>query len=288
MERPQLESTIKGLIYAIRGERVMLDADLAALYGVSTSRLNEQVRRNLDRFPTDFAFVLTPEEADILRSQIAISKKGRGGARFAPPHAMAVHLIQLLTTEGKPVGPSGPMVKSGMGYLPWVMARAALGHLGDTLVIASLEDATIRRYVRGVDQSVGEIQLPKYFQGIVPHETIFRLPWIQFGEWPYVYDTPHLVNATFGSDGRLWAIRAYGYRFVEYPNPYLPGVGAWESTSQGLEVYERSGALAGAYDVGSDVHSTSMPAGVSSSCVRIGWTYFWIHLQARLSAGSAT
>ena len=59
------------LIYEIRGQRVMLDSDLAALYGVKTSRLLEQMRRNKNRFPRDFAFRLTKLEAENLRSQIA-------------------------------------------------------------------------------------------------------------------------------------------------------------------------------------------------------------------------
>ena len=57
----------------------MLDADLAFLYGVSTKRLNEQVRRNRSRFPDDFMFQLTREEVRSLRSQFATSKQGRGG-----------------------------------------------------------------------------------------------------------------------------------------------------------------------------------------------------------------
>ena len=63
----------------------MLDADLAVLYGVSTKRLNEQVRRNRSRFPDDFMFQLTREEVRSLRSQIPVSKRGRGGRRYAPP-----------------------------------------------------------------------------------------------------------------------------------------------------------------------------------------------------------
>lgn len=62
----------------------MLDADLAVLYGVSTKRLNEQVRRNRSRFPDDFMFQLTREEVRSLRLQIATSKQGRGGRRYAP------------------------------------------------------------------------------------------------------------------------------------------------------------------------------------------------------------
>jgi len=62
----------------------MLDEELAVLYGVRTGRLIEQVRRNIDRFPPDFMFQLTKDEAAALRSQSAISKEGRGGRRYAP------------------------------------------------------------------------------------------------------------------------------------------------------------------------------------------------------------
>ena len=70
-------------ILSIRGHRVMLDADLAELYGVPTKRLNEAVRRNAARFPEDFMFQLAAEEGETLRSQFATSK-GRGGRRYIP------------------------------------------------------------------------------------------------------------------------------------------------------------------------------------------------------------
>jgi hypothetical protein len=75
----QLESAI----YLIRGQRVMFDSDLAAIYGVTTKRLNEQVRRNISRFPEDFAFQLTAEELTNLKSQIATSSF-HGGRRYRP------------------------------------------------------------------------------------------------------------------------------------------------------------------------------------------------------------
>ena len=65
---------IQSKIYVIRGQRVMLDFDLAAMYGVETKRLNEQVKRNIERFPEDFMFQLTKGEFEILRSQIATSE----------------------------------------------------------------------------------------------------------------------------------------------------------------------------------------------------------------------
>ena len=70
-------------ICTLRGQRVILDSDLARLYGVSTKRLNEQVRRNQDRFPSDFMFQLTQKEAKNLRSQIATSSF-YGGRRYLP------------------------------------------------------------------------------------------------------------------------------------------------------------------------------------------------------------
>ena len=74
---------IEPVIRIIRGQRVILDSDLAKIYGTSTMRLNEQVKRNQKRFPADFMFRLTKNEWDSLISQIAISK-GRGGRRKLP------------------------------------------------------------------------------------------------------------------------------------------------------------------------------------------------------------
>jgi hypothetical protein len=75
---------IEKLILLIRGHKVILDADLAYLYGVETRVLIQAVKRNLSRFPADFMFQLSDEEAKLLRSQIVISKKRRGGRRYLP------------------------------------------------------------------------------------------------------------------------------------------------------------------------------------------------------------
>ncbi len=71
-------------ILEIRNHRVLLDTDLARLYGVETRALVQAVKRNADRFPDDFMFQLTGEELERLRSQSVISKLGRGGRRYAP------------------------------------------------------------------------------------------------------------------------------------------------------------------------------------------------------------
>ena len=77
-----VENKVESLIRVIRGQQVMLDRDLAELYGVETKRLNEQVKRNIERFPEDFMFQLTPNEFDNLKSQIATSSWG--GVRKLP------------------------------------------------------------------------------------------------------------------------------------------------------------------------------------------------------------
>lgn len=75
---------IQDMIYEIRGQRVMLDSDLAKLYGVEVRVLNQSVRRNLRRFPEDFIFKLTKEEYKSLKSQFVTSKVGRGGKQKQP------------------------------------------------------------------------------------------------------------------------------------------------------------------------------------------------------------
>ena len=82
---------IAGAIRVIRGQRVLIDSELAALYGVTTKRLNEQVKRNSRRFPADFMFRLTAEEAEALRSQFATLKEGRGRHRKYVPYAFTEH-----------------------------------------------------------------------------------------------------------------------------------------------------------------------------------------------------
>jgi hypothetical protein len=81
---PVPDELVMNKIYMIRNQKVMLDRDLAELYGVETKRLKEAVKRNIHRFPEDFMFELTDNESKSLRSQIASSKSGRGGVRYSP------------------------------------------------------------------------------------------------------------------------------------------------------------------------------------------------------------
>jgi hypothetical protein len=81
----------------IRGQKVLLDSDLAVLYGVSTAHLNRAVKRNLGRFPEDFMFQLHADEFNSLRCQIGISKGGRGGGRYRP-HVFTEQGVAMLSS----------------------------------------------------------------------------------------------------------------------------------------------------------------------------------------------
>lgn len=95
---------IQSKIYEIRGQKVMLDFDLAEMYGTETKRLKEAVRRNIRRFPADFMFVLTNEEYESLRTQFATSK-GRGGTRYMPfaftEQGVAIREKELASSESR-------------------------------------------------------------------------------------------------------------------------------------------------------------------------------------------
>ena len=89
---------IERTVLRLRGSNVMLDTDLASLYQVDVRVLNQAVRRNRERFPTDFMFHLTAQEADSLRSQIVILKSGRGRHRKYVPYAFTEQGVAMLSS----------------------------------------------------------------------------------------------------------------------------------------------------------------------------------------------
>ena len=123
---------IQNKIYEIRGQKVMLDFDLAELYGSETKRLKEAVRRNLKRFPGDFMFELTKEEFESLRSQIASSNK-RGGTRYMP----------FAFTE------------QGVAMLSSVLNSEAAIELNISIMRAFV---TVRQYLSSVNSTTKEIE----------------------------------------------------------------------------------------------------------------------------------
>jgi hypothetical protein len=110
---------IEKTIFLIRGHKVLLDEDLAKLYGVTVGRLNEAVKRNTERFPEDFMFQLTFHELRDLRSQIAISKKGRGGRRYAFTEHGAIMAANVLNTQRAIEDPCRAEKRGHSGFNSW-------------------------------------------------------------------------------------------------------------------------------------------------------------------------
>ena len=100
---PELnKETIEGMIYEIRGQKVMLDFDLARIYGNETKRFNEQVKRNINKFPEDLMFKLEPNEINLVKSQIATSRdnyyNGQIGGTRKPPYAFTESGVYMVIT----------------------------------------------------------------------------------------------------------------------------------------------------------------------------------------------
>ena len=136
---PAVES-ISLSIAALRGQRVILDSDLAALYGVETKRFNEQVKRNAARFPVDFMFQLTPEESDSLRSQIATLKTGRGQHRKYLPYVFTEHgaiMAAMVLNSPRAVEVSVYVVRAFVR-----LREAALQHRDLAQQLSELQDKT--------------------------------------------------------------------------------------------------------------------------------------------------
>ena len=143
---------IQRAILVVRRQKVILDSDLAALYGVSTKRLNEQVRRNPTRFPPDFAFQLTREEHDALRSQIATLKDGRGEHRKYDPWVFAEHgalMAANVLNSPRAVQMSVYVMRAFLRLREWMAGQAEL--------VAKL--AELERRVGGHDQDVRAVVL---------------------------------------------------------------------------------------------------------------------------------
>ena len=142
---------ISSIIRLIRDQRVILDTDLARLYGIETFRLNEAVKRNRGRFPEDFLFQLTPTERDALTSQFAMSKVGRGGRRTLP-FAFTEHgalMAANILNSSRAVAMSVYVIRAFVRMREDVAANAAifkrLAEIDKTLLI---HDAALREIVQ--------------------------------------------------------------------------------------------------------------------------------------------
>ena len=138
-------------IHEIRGQRVLLDSDLAALYGVSTKRLNEQVRRNADRFPADFLLELSNQEVAALRSQFATLNTGRGTHRKYRPVAFTEHgaiMAATILNSPRAAQMSVYVVRAFVKLRQALASNAAVARRLDTLErsIAALDAGTRKQF----------------------------------------------------------------------------------------------------------------------------------------------
>jgi len=137
---------IQRAILLIRGERVLLDADLALLYGVSTGNLNKAVKRNLDRFPPDFMFQLSSEEAENLRFQTGISNSDYGGRRYLP-YAFTEQGVAMLSSVLRSQRAAQVNVAIMRAFVQ--LRQALAGHAELARKLAELE-----RRLEGHDQAI--------------------------------------------------------------------------------------------------------------------------------------
>ena len=155
---------IERRIYLVRGHKVMLDADLAELYQIETFNLNKAVRRNLDRFPSDFMFQLTAEEAEALRFQTGISKPGgRGGRRYLP-YAFTDHGVAMLSAvlhSERAVQISIAIVRAFVNLREWIVSHTDLAHRMEELERAQTEQANhIAAIYQVLDQMAEPAEVP--------------------------------------------------------------------------------------------------------------------------------
>ena len=163
-----LVDQIEPLIREIRGQKVILDSDWAALYGVPTKRLNEQVRRNLARFPDDFLFRLTSDEVESLRSQIATSNVGRGGRRYLP-YAFTEHgafMAASVLNSPRAVEVSVFVVRAFVKLRQLVLAHKELaGKLDQLERKVGSHDEAIKQLVAAIRQLMAPPDPPKKEMG---------------------------------------------------------------------------------------------------------------------------
>jgi superfamily I DNA and RNA helicase len=147
------EEAIAQRILLIRGQRVLLDADLAAMYGVTTKRFNEQVRRNAARFPADFSFLLEDQDFTILRSQFATSKmtEERRGGRRSLPRVFTEHgaiMAAMLLNSPRAIQMSVYVIRAFVKMRQTLASNAAMAKRLETLErsVAALDQDTRKQF----------------------------------------------------------------------------------------------------------------------------------------------
>jgi len=164
--------SVESRILILRHHKIILDEDLAELYGVPVKRLNEQIKRNQDRFPSDFMFQLTAKEQLILRSQFATSRKGHGGRRYLP-HAFTEHgaIMAATVLNSKRAVQMSVFVVRAFVRLREMLAtnRQLAAKLDELEHHVDSHDTTIRELI----EAIKELMVPEQ---PLRHKIGFRLP----------------------------------------------------------------------------------------------------------------
>jgi hypothetical protein len=152
-------------ILSVRDQRVLLDATLAALYGVTTKALNQAVRRNRDRFPPDFLIELLPEEWEIVRSQFVILEKGRGQHRKYPPLAFTEHgaiMAATILNSTRAIQMSVYVVRAFVRFRKSLATQTELAREFELLKrsVATLDADTRRQFDQVYEAILGLIAAP--------------------------------------------------------------------------------------------------------------------------------
>ncbi|MDR1169075.1 MAG: ORF6N domain-containing protein [Heliobacteriaceae bacterium] len=146
---------IQNMIYEVRGQRVMLDSDLSALYEVETGALNRAVKRNLESFPDDFMFQLTENEVETLRCHFGISKEGKGGRRYLP-YVFTEQGVAMLSSVLKSKRARTVNIQIMRAFVS--LRHYVLSQMGTTEQIAELRKL-LMLYIEKNDKRVNEIIL---------------------------------------------------------------------------------------------------------------------------------
>jgi len=141
------ENLVISKIYLVRGQKVMLDEDLSEMYGLETRRLNEQVKRNIERFPQDFMFQLTDKEFENLKSQFATSS---WGGRRKLPFVFTEHGVLMLSSVLS--SPTAIQVNIKIMRVYTKLREMLLTHKDILIKLEQLESKVIKQEVRGIKQ----------------------------------------------------------------------------------------------------------------------------------------
>ena len=172
IQNEDLLALVKSKIYTIRGQKVMLDFDLAAMYGVKTGRLNEQVKRNIERFPEDFMFQLTKGELEILRSQFVTAndwKSQNATSNLADNQHDGVLISQIATSKpvekrGGTQKPPYAFTENGVAMLSSVLRSPLAIQVNIGIMRAFTEFRKIAATLSLPSQPADVVQLRKDFE----------------------------------------------------------------------------------------------------------------------------